>query len=136
VLPLFLGNLRDAVVTASIIPMVISFLGMRLSGISAILMSLGAIGFGMTVAGAVVMIGNSVARLEEMDRNPLWNRCGRLRAVGTVDDLLAVATIMAVYLPIPLLRGLEARMSRPMAITVCAVVNSGPVELRASRASI
>lgn len=90
----------------------------------------------MTVAGAVVMIGNSVARLEEMDRNPLWNRCRGLRARLVRSMTFAVATIMAVYLPIPLLRGLEARMSRPMAIKVCAALNSGPVGLWASRASI
>ena len=60
VLLLFLGNLRAAIITASIIPfsMLISFLGMRLFGISANLMSLGAIDFGMIVDGAVVMMEN------------------------------------------------------------------------------
>ena len=58
VLLLFLGNFRAAIITASIIPfsMLISFLGMRLFGISANLMSLGAIDFGMIVDGAVVMM--------------------------------------------------------------------------------
>ncbi len=67
VLLLFLGNIRAAIITASIIPfsMLISFLGMRLFGISANLMSLGAIDFGMIVDGAVVMMENSVHRLEE-----------------------------------------------------------------------
>ena len=67
VLLLFLGNLRAALITAAIIPfsMLISFLGMRLFGISANLMSLGAIDFGMIVDGAVVMMENSVHRLEE-----------------------------------------------------------------------
>src|SRR5437016_12611733 len=67
VLLLFLGNTRAAIITASIIPfsMLISFLGMRLYGISANLMSLGAIDFGMIVDGAVVMMENSVHRLEE-----------------------------------------------------------------------
>src|SRR5947199_4866224 len=67
VLLLFLGNIRAAIITASIIPfsMLISFLGMRLYGISANLMSLGAIDFGMIVDGAVVMMENSVHRLEE-----------------------------------------------------------------------
>ena len=66
VLLLFLGNLRAALITAAIIPfsMLISFLGMRLFGISANLMSLGAIDFGMIVDGAVVMMENSVHRLE------------------------------------------------------------------------
>src|SRR5437016_10390048 len=67
VLLLFLGNLRAALITASIIPfsMLISFLGMRLFGISANLMSLGAIDFGMIVDGAVVMMENSIHRSEE-----------------------------------------------------------------------
>ena len=66
ILLLFLGNLRAAVITASVIPfsMLISFLGMRLFGVSANLMSLGAIDFGMIVDGAVVMMENSVHRLE------------------------------------------------------------------------
>ena len=58
ILLLFLGNIRAAIITASVIPfsMLISFLGMRLFGISANLMSLGAIDFGMIVDGAVVMM--------------------------------------------------------------------------------
>jgi heavy metal efflux system protein len=67
VLMLFLGNLRAALITASIIPfsMLVGFLGMRFLGISANLMSLGAIDFGMIVDGAVVMMENSVHRLQE-----------------------------------------------------------------------
>src|SRR5882724_13059681 len=66
ILLLFLGNVRAAIVTAAIIPMsmLISFLGMRAFGISANLMSLGAIDFGMIVDGAIVMMENSVHRLE------------------------------------------------------------------------
>src|SRR5262249_16297626 len=69
ILLLFLGNLRAALITASVIPfsMLISFLGMRFFGISANLMSLGAIDFGMIVDGAVVMMENSVHRLEMED---------------------------------------------------------------------
>src|ERR1700760_1667637 len=67
VLLIFLGNLRAALITAAVIPfsMLISFLGMRIFGISANLMSLGAIDFGMIVDGAVVMMENSVHRLGE-----------------------------------------------------------------------
>ena len=70
VLLLFLGNIRAALITATIIPlsMVISFLGMRVFGISANLMSLGAIDFGMIVDSVVVMMENSVHRLEERHR--------------------------------------------------------------------
>lgn len=67
ILLLFLGNVRAALLTASIIPfsMLASFIGMRYFGISANLMNLGAIDFGMIVDGAVVMMENSVHRLED-----------------------------------------------------------------------
>ena len=67
VLLLFLGNFRAAIITASIIPfsMLISFLGMRFFGIRTNLMRLGAIDFGLIVDVAVVMLENSVHRLEE-----------------------------------------------------------------------
>src|SRR5207244_8583645 len=78
ILLLFLGNIRAALITAAIIPfsMLIRFLGMRLFGISANLMSLGAIDFGMIVDGAVVMMENSVHRLvERQDQDPLESIC-------------------------------------------------------------
>src|SRR5258707_166383 len=125
VLLLFLGNIRAAVITASIIPfsMLISFLGMRLYGISANLMSLGAIDFGMIVDGAVVMMENSVHRLEEghSDEAPLESV--RHAAHEVVRPMtFAVVIIIAVYLPILFLQGLEGRMFRPMAITVCTAL--------------
>src|SRR5882762_600944 len=125
VLLLFLGNLRAALITASIIPfsMLISFLGMRLFGISANLMSLGAIDFGMIVDGAVVMMENSVHRLEEghSDEPPLESV--RHAAHEEVRPMtFAVVIIIAVYLPILFLQGLEGRMFRPMATTVCAAL--------------
>src|SRR6202165_3861344 len=125
VLLLFLGNIRAAIITASIIPfsMVISFLGMRLFGISANLMSLGAIDFGMIVDGAVVMMENSVHRLEENSgkESPLESvRCAAHEVARPMT--FAVAIIIAVYLPILFLQGLEGRMFRPMAITVCAAL--------------
>ena len=125
VLLLFLGNLRAAIITAAIIPfsMLISFLGMRLFGISANLMSLGAIDFGMIVDGAVVMMENSVHRLEERhgDETPLESV--RQAAHEVVRPMaFAVVIIIAVYLPILFLQGLEGRMFRPMAITVCTAL--------------
>ncbi len=72
ILLLFLGNVRAAIITAAVIPlsMLISFLGMRAFGISANLMSLGAIDFGMIVDGAIVMMENSVHRLESEITQP------------------------------------------------------------------
>ncbi|MBI3476322.1 MAG: efflux RND transporter permease subunit [Acidobacteria bacterium] len=125
VLLLFLGNIRAALITASIIPlsMLISFLGMRLFGISANLMSLGAIDFGMIVDGAVVMMENSVHRLEDEhgQESPLDSVRRAAKEVAR-PMTFGVAIIIAVYLPILFLEGLEGRMFRPMAITVCAAL--------------
>lgn len=125
VLLLFLRNLRAALITAAVIPlsMLISFLGMRLFGISANLMSLGAIDFGMIVDGAVVMMENSVHRLDEQH-----GKEGTLESIRRATHevarpmVFAVTIIIAVYLPILFLQGLEGRMFRPMAITVCAAL--------------
>ena len=125
VLLLFLGNLRAALITAAIIPfsMLISFLGMRLFGISANLMSLGAIDFGMIVDGAVVMMENSVHRLEEEHRQEVPLESVRHAAHEVARPMaFAVIIIIAVYLPILFLQGLEGRMFRPMAITVCTAL--------------
>jgi cobalt-zinc-cadmium resistance protein CzcA len=125
VLLLFLGNLRAALITAAIIPfsMFISFLGMRLFGISANLMSLGAIDFGMIVDGAVVMMENSVHHLESGDGGISVLESVRRAAREVARPMtFAVAIIIAVYLPILFLEGLEGRMFRPMAITVCTAL--------------
>jgi len=125
VLLLFLGSFRAALVTASIIPLslLFSFLGMKLFGISANLMSLGAIDFGMIVDGAVVMIENAVHRMhehgEEEDAITSIRRSG---AEVARPMAFGVAIIIAVYLPILFLEGLEGRMFRPMAITVCSAL--------------
>src|SRR5580693_511514 len=125
VLLLFLGNLRAALITAAIIPcsMLISFLGMRLFGISANLMSLGAIDFGMIVDGAVVMMENSVHHLEsENETGSVLESVRRAAHEVARPMTFAVAIIIAVYMPILFLEGLEGRMFRPMAITVCAAL--------------
>ena len=125
VLLLFLRNLRAALITAAVIPlsMLISFLGMRLFGISANLMSLGAIDFGMIVDGAVVMMENSVHRREEQQgRESSLESVRRATHEVARPMVFAVTIIIAVYLPILFLQGLEGRMFRPMAITVCAAL--------------
>ena len=126
ILLLFLGNLRAAIITASVIPfsMLISFLGMRFFGISANLMSLGAIDFGMIVDGAVVMMENSVHRLEQQHHGQESPTESIRQAAHEVARPMtfAVVIIIAVYLPILFLEGLEGRMFRPMAITVCAAL--------------
>ena len=71
VLLLFLGNVRAAFIVAAVIPlsMLVAFIGMNVFGISANLMSLGAIDFGMIVDGAVVMMENSIRRLQHKAPN-------------------------------------------------------------------
>jgi len=121
----FLGNVRAALITAMVIPlsMLISFLGMRAFGISANLMSLGAIDFGMIVDGAIVMMENSVHRLEtEHGEEPPLESVRRAAHEVVRPMTFAVVIIIAVYLPILFLQGLEGRMFRPMAITVCAAL--------------
>jgi cobalt-zinc-cadmium resistance protein CzcA len=125
ILLFFLGNLRAALIVAAMIPLSIlfGFIGMTIFGVSANLMSLGALDFGMIVDGSVVMIENSVHHLE---KSP-----GRARLIDSIRTashevarpiLFGVAIIIAVYLPILTLQGLEGRMFRPMAITVCSAL--------------
>src|SRR5205823_13432092 len=96
---------------------------MRLFGISANLMSLGAIDFGMIVDGAVVMMENSVHRLEQHHEGESPTESIRRAAHEVARPMaFAVVIIIAVYLPILFLQGLEGRMFRPMAITVCTAL--------------
>ncbi len=127
VLFLFLGNWKAALIVVSVIPlsMLFGFLGMAAFGISANLMSLGAIDFGMIVDGAVVMVENTVRRLERAPGNAPFNPFQRVLEAGTEvarPILFGVSIIIAVYLPILALEGLEGRMFRPMAITVCSAL--------------
>jgi cobalt-zinc-cadmium resistance protein CzcA len=126
VLLLFLGNIRAALIVAAVIPlsMLVGFLGMRAFGVSANLMSLGAIDFGMIVDGAVVMMENAVRGLQ-LDRDQDFDPVERVRQAAhevARPILFAVAIIIAVYTPILFLQGLEGRMFQPMAITVCAAL--------------
>ncbi len=127
VLFVFLGNVRAAVLVALVIPlsMLVGFIGMRLFGVSANLMSLGAIDFGMIVDGAVVMMENTMRRLHQRDADGSYAPFARVEAAAREVGrpiLFGVAIIIAVYLPIFLLEGLEGRMFRPMAVTVCSAL--------------
>jgi heavy metal efflux system protein len=125
VLLLFLGNIRAALIVAAIIPlsMLVAFIGMQVFGVSANLMSLGAIDFGMIVDGAVVMMENSMRRLHKPQPGMQPIEEIRQAAYEVARPIVfAVAIIIAVYLPIFFLEGLEGRMFRPMAITVCSAL--------------
>jgi cobalt-zinc-cadmium resistance protein CzcA len=132
VLLLFLGNVRAALLVAATIPLSLlaAFFGMRWLGLSANLMSLGAIDFGMIVDGSVVMAEHFVRTLHADEEAKRLERDERGRVVDLPERLAAAARevarpilfgvliIMLVYVPIMTLQGLEARMFRPMAITV------------------
>jgi heavy metal efflux system protein len=125
VLFLFLGNVRAALITASVIPlaMLVSFVNMRVFGVSANLMSLGAIDFGMIVDGAVVMMENAIHRLEEKPAGERPVETIRSAASEVARPMVfGIVIIIAVYIPIFFLEGLEGRMFRPMAFTVCSAL--------------
>ena len=131
ILFLFLGNFRAALLVAAVIPlsMLVAFIGMRWFGITANLMSLGAIDFGMIVDGAVIMIENHVRRLKRRSNSDVpLSRDESIELVRSAAHqvsrpiLTGVGIIIAVYVPILSLQGLEGRMYRPMAFTVCAAL--------------
>jgi cobalt-zinc-cadmium resistance protein CzcA len=124
VLFLFLRNVRASLIVASVIPlsMLFAFVGMKLFGYSANLMSLGALDFGLIVDASVVMVENFVRRLEEGahgDRDSLFHSAAV--EVGR-PILFGIAIIVAVYIPIFTLDGMEGRMFKPMAFTVVTAV--------------
>jgi cobalt-zinc-cadmium resistance protein CzcA len=128
VLFVFLGSIRAAVITAMVIPlsMLFTFSGMVAYGISANLMSLGALDFGIIVDGAVVIIENSMRRLAHAQTQ----RGRPLTRTERFDEVFAAARearrpllygqliIMVVYIPVLALSGVEGKMFHPMAYTV------------------
>lgn len=117
----FLGNLRAGLIVALAIPlsMLIAFTGMVQSRISANLMSLGAIDFGLIVDGAVVLVENVARRLGE----PHGGKTVRELTAEAAHEVLrpvafGVGIIILVYLPLLTLGGIEGKMFKPMAFTV------------------
>ncbi|GAH89971.1 unnamed protein product, partial [marine sediment metagenome] len=128
ILFLFLGNIRAALITAMVIPlsMLFTFTGMFNNKVSANLMSLGALDFGIIVDGAVVIVENAIRRLAHAQ-----HKHGRmLTKTERFHEVFAAARearrplifgqliIMVVYLPIFALTGVEGKMFHPMAFTV------------------
>src|SRR6202051_982258 len=125
ILLFFLGDLRAALIVAVMIPFSIlfGFIGMAIFGVTANLMSLGAIDFGMIVDGSVVVFGNWVHHLKKSTEKRRFVESIRAASHEVARPILfGVAIIIAVYLPIFTLQGLEGRMFRPMAITVCSAL--------------
>jgi cobalt-zinc-cadmium resistance protein CzcA len=128
VLFLFLGNFRAALITAMVIPlaMLFTFTGMVTYKVSANLLSLGALDFGIIIDGAVVIVENCVRRLAhaQAERQRPLTLQERFHEVFVASGearrplLFGQLIIMVVYLPIFALTGVEGRMFHPMAITV------------------
>lgn len=126
VLFLLLGNLRAALITAAVIPiaMLMTITGMVEAGVSANLMSLGALDFGLIVDGAVIIVENCIRRLGEAQRSSNLELKERLQLAYDATNevirpsLFGVGIITLVYLPIFTLTGVEGKMFHPMAITV------------------
>jgi cobalt-zinc-cadmium resistance protein CzcA len=125
VLFVLLGNFRAAFLTALVIPfaMLMTVTGMVQVGVSANLMSLGALDFGLLVDGAIIIVENCLRRLSQAGENHLSLK-ERLELVFDATRevirpaLFGVFIITAVYLPIFALEGIEGKMFHPMAITV------------------
>jgi len=132
ILFLFLGNIRAAVITAMVIPlsMLFTFTGMASYKVSANLMSLGALDFGIIIDGAVVIVENCVRRLAhaQEQRGRTLTLDERMREVLAAAQearrplLFGQLIIMVVYLPIFALSGVEGKMFHPMAFAVVAAL--------------
>jgi cobalt-zinc-cadmium resistance protein CzcA len=126
VLVLFLGNFRAGLIVASAIPLSMLFaLGMmNVFGVSANLMSLGAIDFGLIVDGAVIIVEATLHHLglrktigklsqQEMD-DEVFKSASKIRTSAAFGEII----ILIVYIPILTLIGIEGKMFSPMAQTV------------------
>jgi cobalt-zinc-cadmium resistance protein CzcA len=134
VLFLLLGNVRGAVLTAAVIPiaMLMTISGMVQAGVSANLMSLGALDFGLIVDGAVIIVENCLRRLSEtgLRAEKLGDRIQIvIDATREVirPALFGVLIITAVYIPIFALTGVEGKMYHPMATTVVIALVSAMI---------
>jgi heavy metal efflux system protein len=127
ILFLFLRDVRASLITASVIPLALlfAFLAMKGFGVTANLMSLGALDFGLIVDASVVMVENIVRRLRGTVGHPITSRQQRLRDAAVEVGrpiFFGVAIIIAVYAPVAALQSLERKMFLPMAFTVCVAV--------------
>lgn len=124
VLMLILGNFKASIIVSLAIPMsmLVALKGMQVFGISANLMSLGAIDFGLLVDASVVLVENFLRRMGQNNR--VLNAKGRLALLAdsctevSKPVIFGLIIIMLVYVPILSLEGVEGKMFEPMALTV------------------
>ncbi len=135
ILFLFLGNVRAAMLTALVIPiaMLMTITGMVQTRVSANLMSLGALDFGLIIDGAVIIVENCLRRLSQSALSGTLSVKERLSIVHDATQevirpaLFGVFIITAVYIPIFALTGVEGKMFHPMAITVIIALVSAMI---------
>ena len=137
VLFLTLGNFRAAIATACVIPlsMLFAITGMVENRVSANLMSLGAIDFGIIIDGAVIIVENCL-RLLAAEQHRLGRALDRKERFETIlagsrevirPSLFGTFIIAVVYLPILTLTGVEGKMFTPMALTVLMVLTGASI---------
>jgi cobalt-zinc-cadmium resistance protein CzcA len=125
VLVLLLGNLRSGLIVASVIPLslLFSFIMMNLFGVSANLMSLGAIDFGIVIDGAVIIVESIMHQLYKKYRNKYFTRDEMDDAITSSATSIyksagfGVIIILIVFVPIMTLNGIEGKTFKPMAQT-------------------
>lgn len=129
VLFVFLLDLKAALVVGALIPLSLlsSFIYLKLRGMSANLLSMGAVDFGVIVDGGVVIVESILARLShpppgDTAGTPLTERIRRATAVVVRPTVFALLIIMAAYLPIFMLQRVEGRIFAPMANTVVSAL--------------
>lgn len=122
VLLLMLGNLRAALIVAATIPLslMFSFMGMKALGLTANIMSLGAIDFGMIVDGSIVMVEDTLRRLSHREDPHISTLEIIQQSVREMARpiFFGVLIITVVYMPVLSLEGLEYKMFSPMVFTV------------------
>ena len=127
VLVVFLGNVRAGIIVASVIPlaMLFGFILMRVFGVSANLMSLGAIDFGIVVDGSIVILEGILAHLyskrlagRKLTAEEMCDEVEKGAAKVVKSSTFAVLIILIVFFPILTLTGIEGKYFTPMAQTL------------------
>ena len=126
ILVIFLGNLRGGLIVASTIPLALlfAFIMMKIFGVWANLMSLGALDFGILVDGAVIIIESMIfylhkkefigTKLSASKRNEMaYNSASKMMNSAFFGQLI----ILIVFIPVMALQGVEGKMFKPMAMT-------------------
>lgn len=127
ILIIFLGNVRAGLIVASVIPlaMLFGFIMMRIFGVTANLMSLGAIDFGIVVDGSIVIVEGILAHIysksfrgKKLTRAEMDSEVEKGAAKVVKSATFAVVIILIVFFPILTLGGIEGKYFTPMAKTL------------------